>query len=140
MRTLLDTCVLSELRHPQGNAAVRAAVDLIPDDDLYLSVLTLGEVVKGIALLPAGRKKKDLAAWLAGLEAQFSDRILPVDSETSRVWGELSARVQQAGLVLPAIDGLLAATGLRHGLRVMTRNTRHFMASGVAIVDPWAET
>ncbi len=140
MRTLLDTPVLFELRDPQGHPAVKAAVDLIADEDLYLSVLTLGEVVKGIALLPASRQKRGLAAWAAGLEAQFADRILAVDHETGRVWGELSARVQQAGLILPAVDGLLAATGLRHGLRVMTRSTPHLAATGVPIVDPWAES
>jgi toxin FitB len=140
MRTLLNTCVLAELRHAQGHPAVKAAVDLIPDDELYLSVLSVGEIARGIALLPAGRKKRSLDAWLAGLEGQFADRILPVDHETARLWGELSARARQAGLVLPAVDGLLAATGLRHGLHVMTRQARHFAATGVPIVDPWAGT
>jgi toxin FitB len=138
MRVLLDTCVLAELRHPQGNPAVKAAVDLIPDDELYLSVLTLGEVARGIGLLPVGRKRRALETWLAGLESRFADRILPVDHETARLWGELSARAQQAGLVLPAVVGWLAATGLRHGLHVMTRHTQGFATTGVPIVDPWA--
>ena len=138
MRTLLDTCVVAELRHPRGDPAVRAAVDLISDDAMYLSVLTLGEIAGGIARLPGGRKKRALEAWLAGLEGQFADRILPVDHETGRLWGDLSARVRQAGLILPPVEGLLAATGLRHGLHLMTRRSPHLAATGVPIVDPWA--
>ena len=138
MKVLLDTCALAELRHPQGNAAVKAAVALIPDDDLYLSVLVVGEVAKGVDLLRDGRKKRGLQAWLAGLENQFADRILPVDHETGRLWGEITARTQQAGLILPAIDGLLAATAQLHGLHVMTRHRRHFAPTGTLIVDPWA--
>jgi toxin FitB len=138
VRVLLDTCALAELRHPQGNAAVKAAVALISDDDLYLSVLVVGEIAKGVALLRDGRKKRDLDAWLTGLENQFAERILPVDRETARLWGDISARAQQASLVLPAIDGLLAATALRHGLHVMTRNKRHFAPTGALIIDPWA--
>jgi toxin FitB len=137
MRVLLDTCVLAELRHPQGHPAVKAAVDLIPDDELYLSVITLGEVARGIGLLPAGRKRRGLETWLAGLESRFADRILPVDHETARLWGELAARARQAGLVLPSVVGWLAATGLRHGLHVMTRPTQGFAMTGVPIVDPW---
>jgi predicted nucleic acid-binding protein len=138
VRVLLDTGALAELRHPRGNAAVKAAVALISDDDLYLSVLVVGEIAKGVASLRDGRKKRGLDAWLTGLENQFADRILPVDGETSRLWGDISARAQQAGLVLSAIDGLLAATALRHGLHLMTRNKRHLAPIGALIVDPWA--
>lgn len=138
MKSLLDTCVLSELRRPDGLSAVKAAVAEIPDADLYLSVLTVGEIAKGIGLLAAGRKKKALTSWLTGLETQFGDRILAIDAETARLWGELTARAQKSGIIIPGIDGLLTATALRHGLHVMTRNTRHFEASGVLIIDPWS--
>ena len=138
MRSLLDTCTVAELRKPDGHPAVKAAVAEIPDADLFLSVLTVGEIVKGIALLAAGKKKKALASWLVELESQFGDRILAIDAETARIWGEMTARAQKKGIVIPAIDGLLAATALRHGLHVMTRNTRHFESSGALIVDPWA--
>ena len=137
MRALLDTCVLSEIRRPRGHARVKEAVAEIDDADLYLSVLTVGEVAKGIALLRAGKKKRVLMAWLGGLETKFLDRILAIDAETARVWGELTARAQTAGKVIPAVDGLVAATALRHGLYVMTRNTKHFEASGAMILDPW---
>jgi len=137
MRVLLDTCVVTELRKPDGHAGVRTAVAELADGDLFLSVLTLGEIAKGIALLAAGRKKRSLGTWLVGLEANFGDRILGIDSETARLWGELTARAQQAGETIPAVDGLLAASALRHGLHVMTRNTRHFQASGALVFDPW---
>ncbi len=139
MRVLLDTCTLAELRKPDGEPSVRAAVAAIPDADLFVSVLTVGEIAKGVALLPAGRKKQALAAWLVGLETLYADRILPVDVETARIWGETTARAQKRGVVLPAVDALLAATALRHGLHVMTRNGRHFEAGGSLVVDPWQD-
>ena len=140
MKSLLDTCTVAELRKPDGNAAVKAAVSVIPDSDLFLSVLTLGEIAKGIDLLEPGRRRKALTAWLAGLEAQFADRILAVDIETARIWGELTARAQRNGVIFPGIDGLLAATALRHGLHVVTRNGRHFEATGALIIDPWKDS
>jgi predicted nucleic acid-binding protein len=137
VKSLLDTCTVAEIRKPGGNPAVKAAVAEIADADLFLSVLTVGEIAKGIALLTPGPKKKTLNSWLAGLESQFGDRILTIDIETARIWGELTARAQKTGVTIPAADGLLAATALRHGLHIMTRNTRQFEATGVLIVDPW---
>lgn len=139
MKVLLDTCVLAELRHPKGHRGVRAAVAEIADADLFLSVLTVGEIAKGISLLPSSKKKRSLTTWLNGLEARFADRILGVDIETARLWGELTARAQAKGNIIPAVDGLLAATALRHGLHVMTRNTPHFEASGALVIDPWQD-
>jgi toxin FitB len=137
---LLDTCVLTELRRADGHPGVKSAVAEIPDADLYLSVLTLGEIAKGIDLLDSGRQKRSLASWLTGLETKFGDRILAIDAETARLWGELTARARKAGEIIPAVDGLLAATALRHGLRIMTRNTRHFEASGARVLDPWRDS
>lgn len=137
MKVLLDTCTLAEIRKPEGSLAVKKVVGEVPDEDLYLSVLTLGEIVKGIALLAAGKKKKALSSWLVALESQFDERILPLDAETARIWGEMTARAQKKGVIVPAADGLIAATALRHGLHVMTRNKKHFEATGVFVVDPW---
>jgi predicted nucleic acid-binding protein len=137
VKLLLDTCVLAEIRKPAGNPSVKAAVEELPDADLYLSALSVGEIAKGIALLAAGKKKKALASWLVALESQFQERILGLDAETARIWGELTARAQKKGVAIPAVDGLLASTALRHGLHVMTRNTKHFTASGALILDPW---
>ena len=135
---LLDTCILSELRRPQPDQRVRDAVTMFGDDKLCTSVLAIGELEKGISLLPDSAKKRGLTTWLAGLERQFTDRILPVDQETARIWGALSARAQTQGTPLPVVDGLVAATALRHGLHVMTRNTRHFASTGAILIDPWS--
>lgn len=137
MKVLLDTCILAELRHPKGNIAVKSAVNQIPDEDLFLSVLTIGEISKGVSLLAAGPKKKSLETWLTGLEAVFADRIVPIDLQTTHIWGSLMARGQKAGTTIPAIDGLLAATALQQGMHIMTRNTRHFEISGVLLIDPF---
>ena len=137
MRVLLDTCVLSELRRSDGNPQVSAAVSAIPDQDLLLSVLTIGEIVKGITILDPGKKKRALLAWVSGLQESYADRILSVDAETCAIWGEITAHAQARGIVVPAIDGLIAATARRFGLHVMTRNTADFAATGVLTVNPW---
>lgn len=137
MKSLLDTCVLAELRRPDGHPGVKAAVSEVRDSDLYLSVLIVGEIAKGVALLASSRKKKALASWINGLETTFGDRILGIDLDTARLWGELTALALKTGIVIPGVDGLLAPTALRHGLRVITRNTRHFEASGALVIDPW---
>jgi predicted nucleic acid-binding protein len=118
---------------------VRTRVAALDPDQLYISVITVGELTKGVALLPVGTRQRELAAWLHGLEQRFAAQILPVDTEVARRWGELTASAQALGVQIPASDGLIAATALRHGLRVMTRNSRHFAASGAPIVDPWED-
>jgi toxin FitB len=138
VRVLLDTCVLSEIRRPKGNPRVRRAVEGLNSEDLFLSVISIGEIAKGIALLKETKKKQDLLIWLQALETYYADRVLVVDLETSHMWGELTAEAQKAGQVVPASDGLIAATARRHGLHVMTRNTEHFNAAGVLLLNPWA--
>ena len=139
MRVLLDTCVLSELRWPKGHAGVRRAVDALDSENLFLSVVSVGEIAKGIALLKESRKKRGLQRWLQFLERDYADRVLPIDLETSHIWGEVTAAAQKAGRTVPASDGLIAATALRHGLHLMTRNTGHFTATGVLLINPWTD-
>lgn len=141
MRVLLDTNILAELVKPNAHPAVHAALAPIPTADLYMnmSVLTIGEIAKGIALLDPGPKWERLTSWLAGIERHYAERILPLDSATARLWGEMTAQAQRRGIVLPATDGLLAATALQHGLHIMTRNAKHFEASGAPILNPWAD-
>lgn len=138
MRVLLDTCVLSELRRPHANPGVRRAVEALDSASLFVSVLSIGEIAKGIALLRNGQRKRVLQRWLQDLERFYIDRLLPVDLETSHIWGELSATAQQAGRAVPASDGLIAATARRHGLHVMTRNTRDFEPTGAMLMNPWS--
>lgn len=135
---LLDTCVLSELRHPQGDARVRQAVAGLDSEQLFVSVVSIGEIVKGISLLEDGQRKRDLQRWVQTLERDYADRILAIDLETTRLWGELTAAAQKVGKIIPAVDGLIASTARRHGLHVMTRNTTHFEPTGALLINPWA--
>ena len=122
MKSLLDTCVLTELGKDYGNPLVKAAVADIAAVNLYLIVLTVVEIVKGVALLAAGRRKTLLGTWPARVEDQYADRILGIDVDTARPWGEITARAQKSRIVIPSVDGLLAATALRDGLHIMINN------------------
>lgn len=137
MRVLLDTCVLSELYKPSPLETVRQAVLDIPDENLYISVITLGEIGKGIALLPQSKRKRDLSAWLTKIETTYADRILSIDAETTSIWGEITANAQSQGIIIAAADGLIAATALHHGLHLMTRNVKDFNVPGVFLLNPW---
>jgi predicted nucleic acid-binding protein len=139
VKILLDTCVLAELRHPKGNINVKKYIADCEDQNLYISVLCLAEINKGIQLLAEveNERKIILTKWLNGLEKQFSKNILQIDYEGALIWSEISARLQLKGVNLPAIDGLLAATALQYGMHFMTRNTRHFEAAGVLLLNPW---
>jgi predicted nucleic acid-binding protein len=112
-------------------------VDALLPEQLFISAVTFGELVKGIALVQSGQRKEALSTWLLGLEQFYGDRILPVDTEVARRWGEVTAQVRSQGVTIAAADGLIAATALRHGLHLMTRNERHFTATGVPVIDPW---
>jgi predicted nucleic acid-binding protein len=137
VRVLLDTCVLSELRHMKGHPGVRQAVLALNEEELFVSVISIGEILKGVSLLRESPKRRALQTWLQTLERDYGDRLLSIDLETSRLWGELTATAQKAGRVVHATDGLIAATALRHGLRVMTRNTADFEPTGVLLLNPW---
>lgn len=137
MKTLIDTCVLSEARRSGGDPRVRERLASIEDRDIYLSVVTIGEVVKGIELLPAGARRRELQAWIRDMQDHHAERILPIDLRVCRIWGEITARAQQQGVIVPAADGLIAATALHHDLLLLTRNTAHFDATGARIENPW---
>ena len=137
MRVLLDTCVVSEIRHPQGAPAVKAAVESLDDESTFLSVVTLGELAGGVARLAQGRRRRELMAWLDGLETHFADRILSFGPGTARLWGELDALARNAGRRASAADGMIAATARVHGLHVMTRNVADFEPLGALTVNPW---
>jgi toxin FitB len=135
---LLDTNVVSELVKPHPEVKVQKWIDFTDESLLYLSVLTLGEIRKGIAVLPNIPHRIALESWLKNdLVLRFSGRILPVDQEVADHWGWITAKVVAAKSLLPVIDGLLAATALQHNLTFVTRNTKDVAASGVAIFNPW---
>jgi predicted nucleic acid-binding protein len=131
---LIDTNVISELRRPKRSPTVVAWFSSVVAADLFLSVLTLGELRRGIEIL---RFKDPTAAssldrWLEGVRTEFSDRILAIDDAVAEQWGRLSVRQP-----LPSIDGLLAATASVHGLTMVTRNTADFERSGVDLLNPF---
>lgn len=131
---LLDTVVLSELRKRDRNPNVVRWLTGVPADDIFLSAVTIGEIERGIVL----QRAKDAAfaealeSWLDRTIQLYGDRILAVDTGIARRWGALSARIGNDGA-----DLLIAATALEHGLTIVTRNTRHFEPTGVAVVDPF---
>ncbi len=135
MSYLIDTNVISELvrKKPEGKV-VRWFSD-VPDDALFLSVLTLGELRKGVETLTARARKEKLRLWLEhDLRDWFEDRLLSVDADVADRWGRILA---DAGKPVPAVDGLLAATALHHGLRMVTRNENGFRFPGLEVVNPW---
>jgi toxin FitB len=135
---LLDTNVISELVKPRPETSVTAWVEDTDESLLYLSVLTLGEIRRGIAALPQSRRRATLEAWLdKDLRARFEDRILVIDPEVADRWGLLTAAARNSGIVLPVIDGLLAATALEHNLTLVTRDTGQIPSMGVAVFNPW---
>ena len=135
MSYLLDTNVLSELRRKAPNPRVVQWFSQRPAGTLYLSVLTLGEIRKGIEALPDPLRRLVVLDWLeTELPAFFSGRILAVDAAVADCWGRLLA---QAGRPLPAIDSLLAATAAQHGLILVTRNLRDVQGLGVQLLSPW---
>ena len=135
---LLDTNVLSELIKPKPDRRVVDWIESTDEDMLFLSVLTLGEIRKGIGALHPGARRAKLEAWLeSGLRPRFAGRILPIDESVADRWGAISGSAAAAGKPVPVIDGLLAATALDHNLTLVTRNTADVMGTGVAVFSPW---
>ena len=135
---LLDTNVPSELTRPQSDPQVEKWVDEADDDQLHLSVVSLGELLKGVTILPVGKRRDQLQQWLdETLRPWFQGRILPVDEAIAEQWGILSGECQLKGRPLKFADGLIAATALQHDLTIVTRNVRDFSGLGVDVLDPW---
>ncbi len=139
MRVLLDTCVISENLRPNGEQRVKDCIRALRSSDTFLSTITMGKIAKGIALLEAGRRRDLFADYLLGLEQDFENRILSIDIETARIWGETTASAQQRGKTIPPTDGLIAATAIRHGLHVVTRNIKDFEPTGAMLINPWED-
>ena len=135
---LIDTNIISELVNPRPEPGVTAWIEGTDESLLYLSVLTLGEIRRGIAALPQSRRRAALEAWIdKDLRARFEDRILVIDQEVADRWGLLTAAARNGGIVLPVIDGLLAATALEYNLTLVTRDTGQVPSMGVAVFNPW---
>ncbi|MEB3283077.1 MAG: type II toxin-antitoxin system VapC family toxin [Lyngbya sp.] len=139
MTYLLDTCLISELVAKQPNQRVVDWLDAQPPEILYLSVITIGEIAKGINKLTASQRKDSLTIWLnETLPTRFAGRILGIDITTMLLWGELVGRLEPQGRILPVMDSFIAAIALQHSLHLVTRNENDFAGTGVAIVNPWS--
>ena len=136
---LLDTNVLSEFkRRGEPDPLVRGWLRATDPDALWVSVLSVGEIRKGIERLAAGKRRTELEQWLEhDLDQWFEERVLPVTKAIAERWGILSARGLDKGTPVTSIDGLIAATALEHDLTLVTRNVKDFTVSGVPILNPW---
>jgi toxin FitB len=139
MNYLLDTCVISEYTRREPNLKVIHWVDELDESGLFLSVITIGEIKRGIELLPTGsRRKQGLSQWLNdGLLERFAGRIYPLTVEVLLRWGVLYAGLEASGQAVSTLDSLIAATALFHHAILVTRNEDHFRPTGVEIVNPW---
>ncbi len=135
---LADTNIPSELTRPSPDARVAAFLKDAGKEQVYLSVLTLGEMRKGVASLPDGNRRRPLAEWTeTSMRPWFASRILPVTEEIAERWGVLAAEAKLRGIGLSVVDGLIAATALEHDLMLVTRNAKDFVKLGVTILNPW---
>ncbi len=135
MSYLVNTNILSELAKEKPNQSVIKWFKFIPDDEIYMSALTLGEIRKGIETIKDLRKKEKLRIWLEHeLPDWFGDNILPINKSISDRWGRLLAEINRS---LPAIDSLIAATALHYDFALVTRNTKDFDYPALEIINPW---
>lgn len=137
MKFLLDTCVISELRKPSENPSLVKWISGVDESDLFLSVITIGELERGVARLPEGKKKAAVGEWVRhAVVNRFGARILPVDPSVASCWGGLLASREKAGRPMPILDGFIAATAISSDCTLVTRNTKDFEGSGVRLLNP----
>lgn len=134
---LLDTNVVSEAMKPEPSPAVRAWLDEQAAETLYLSSVTIAELMFGIGVLPKGRRKDRLSTALDGVLELFGTRLLPFDTSAARRYAELAVKARAAGRGFPTPDGYIAAIAAAHDLAVASRDTSAFKAAGLTVIDPW---
>lgn len=138
MKYLLDTCVISELIRPKPDHNVISWMQEQSENDLYLSVLTFGEIEKGIKKAANLTRKKNLQLWVENdLKKRFEGRIIPIDLDVSIKWGDIQGAAELIGKSMPTIDGLIAVSGLTHNCVVVTRNSSDMVQSSVELINPW---
>ncbi|MBB5278752.1 hypothetical protein HNR26_004866 [Rhizobium rosettiformans] len=139
MRLLLDTNVLSEVTKPSPDEGVLRWIHGLDEDRTFISIVSIAEIRRGVALMDSGRKRDALGEWLAhDLPQRFENRIIPVEGPVALAWGDLMALAKRSGRGLTSMDGLIAATAVAHQLTLATRNTKDFEGFGVDIINPWA--
>lgn len=140
MNYLLDTCVISELVRPVPDKNVINWLSHTPNERLFLSVITIGEIRKGITKLPDSKKKNRLTNWLNTLLEDYESRIYPINVTTAENWGNIQAQAETSGTPLASIDSLIAAVALTNNLIIVTRNESDFIPSNAPILNPWNNT
>ena len=136
---VLDTNVVSEAMKPSPDAAVQAWLNEQTAETLYLTSVTLAELMFGIAALPAGKRKSFLTQTLDGLVGLFRGRILPFDTDAARHYDQLATTAKKAGRGFPTPDGYIAAIAASRHFEVASRDTSPFEAAGVRVTNPWSE-
>lgn len=147
MSYLLDTCILSKLRriHKQPDLKLENWIVKHPESSFYVSALTIGEIQVGISKLNLKKKEEKLHRliledwFFEELIPRFNNRILSIDFETAIAWGSISWESKQKGIVIPIVDGLIAATAIVHNLTVVTENINDFIKTGARIFNPWLD-
>jgi len=135
---LLDTCVISELIKYKAERRVLAWIESVHEDRLYLSVLTLGEIHKGIARLEAGERRRRLEKWLADdVRTRFEGRVVTLDEEALALWGQIMGEGERRGRTWPLMDSLMAASAIAGHMTLVTRNLTDVQDMGVSLFDPW---
>lgn len=134
---VLDTNVVSEAMKPEPHPSVRAWLNNQAAATLYLSSVTLAELLFGIAALPAGKRKDMLAQALDGLMGLFRDRVLPFDIDAARHYADLAVMAKNRGRGFPTPDGYIAAIAASRGFMVASRDTAPYEAVGVSVINPW---
>jgi tRNA(fMet)-specific endonuclease VapC len=141
MNYLLDTNVISELIAKQPNQTVVEWLDSLDPSTIYLSVITIGEIRKGIEKLPPSKRKDTVQAWLeTDLLLRFQGNMLNITTDVMLIWGELTGRLENEGTPIAALDGLIAALALQGKFGLVTRNDSDFQHTGVTVVNPWNDT
>ena len=138
MKYLLDTCLISELIRRNSEPKIVRWIRTVNEIELSLSVLTLGEIQKGISKLKDRVKARKLQLWLDNdLQDRFRDRMLFISPEVSITWGKIQGKAERAGMQIPVIDGLIGATAVYYNLTVITRNTKDIKMTGAPVYNPW---
>lgn len=137
MNYLLDTCVLAEFKKKKPEQKVLDWLNDQTEQSLFLSVVTIGEIQKGISSLPTSKRKTELEKWLQSLIYPYDGRIVALGIKEILKWGEINGKLARKGFVFPFLDSLIAATALTHDLTLVTRNEADFKNTGVKILNIW---